>query len=440
MGCLKKMKTIQAYSYNILDDLNMELEVNKNPFNIDIKELFGMAARINKKRSFLFVSKVLGKHIPVSPFKVMYMGRLLGELYATKEYKMENELSKKTVSFEIEDVKKELLKNKIVLPENNIFIGFAETATALGHSVFETFENAKYIHTTRENINEEPIFDFKEEHSHATDHKVFSQDKAFFENENPIVLVDDEITTGKTALNIIKEIHEKYPRQSYSILTLLDWRTDEHKKNYVEMENTLGIKINVYSLISGNVKVTGTADIKKDNIDLYNIKEEVEINEYYFDDLFATIYKNYIEFTGRFGIDSKIHKNIEDVSKKVAKKIDGKESKKLVLGVGEFMFLPLKIASFMSGEVCYHSTTRSPILARKKSNYAIQSKFIMHNIYDSTVKEFLYNIPKDYYDSVYIFYERYSSKEEVDKMKKALKKIGIKKINMCFMINNKGGE
>ncbi|OQY09015.1 MAG: hypothetical protein B6I28_03740 [Fusobacteriia bacterium 4572_132] len=436
MGCLKKMKTTQAYSYNILDELNMELEVNENPFNIDIKDLFGMAARINKKRSFLFVSKVLGKHIPVSPFKVMYMGRVLGELYANKEYKMEMKSLKKTVSFEIEDVKKELLKDKIDLPENNIFIGFAETATALGHSVFETFKNAKYIHTTRENINEEPIFDFKEEHSHATDHKVFSQNKAFFENENQIVLVDDEITTGKTVLNIIKEIQKKYPRQSYSILTLLDWRTEEHKKKYIEMANKLGIKINVYSLISGNVKVEGKADIKKDNVDFYNVEEKVEINEYYFDDLFPTIYKNYIEFTGRFGIDSKINKKIEDVSKKVAEKIDGKERKKLVLGVGEFMFLPLKIASFMNGEVYFHSTTRSPILAKKKCDYAIQSKFVMYNIYNSTVKEFLYNIPEDYYDSVYIFYERYSSKKEVDKMKKELEKIGIKKINMCFMLNN----
>lgn len=39
----------------------------------------------------------------------------------------------------------------VKLDETTLFIGFAETATALGHAVFNTFQsNAIYIHTTRE--------------------------------------------------------------------------------------------------------------------------------------------------------------------------------------------------------------------------------------------------------------------------------------------------
>ena len=42
------------------------LHVTAQPDAVDIDELCGFAARINPKRGFLFVSKVLGRHIPVS--------------------------------------------------------------------------------------------------------------------------------------------------------------------------------------------------------------------------------------------------------------------------------------------------------------------------------------------------------------------------------------
>ena len=50
--------------YDVLDDLTVEVEVLHNPYHFQLDQLFQMATRINKKRSFLFVSKVLGKHLP----------------------------------------------------------------------------------------------------------------------------------------------------------------------------------------------------------------------------------------------------------------------------------------------------------------------------------------------------------------------------------------
>ncbi|MEC1550449.1 phosphoribosyltransferase domain-containing protein [Bacillus rugosus] len=47
----------------------VDLSVTDNPLSIPEQVLFEMAARVNKKRGFLFVSKVLGKHIPVHPLK-----------------------------------------------------------------------------------------------------------------------------------------------------------------------------------------------------------------------------------------------------------------------------------------------------------------------------------------------------------------------------------
>jgi len=40
---------------------------NRNDNTYQLEDLLGFAQRINPKRAFLFVSKVLGRHIPVSP-------------------------------------------------------------------------------------------------------------------------------------------------------------------------------------------------------------------------------------------------------------------------------------------------------------------------------------------------------------------------------------
>ncbi|MDR4410622.1 hypothetical protein FO499_30675, partial [Bacillus anthracis] len=62
-------------------------------------------------------------------------------------------------------------------------------------------------------------------------------------NDCPVILVDDEITTGKTALHIIRDIQSKFPRKEYAVLSLLDWRTEEHKQAYAEAERELGVTI-----------------------------------------------------------------------------------------------------------------------------------------------------------------------------------------------------
>ncbi|BBE30605.1 hypothetical protein OSSY52_07460 [Tepiditoga spiralis] len=401
------MKTSQAY-YKINDNLKVKVMVRENPFQLNINDLFEMAARINKKRAFLFVSKVLGKHIPVSPQKSIQYGKLLGELYYKNVYPY---LSK---------------KEKIFLPKHNIFIGFAETATALGHSAFSIFENCSYIHTTREiNLNKEKIFDFQEEHSHATNHFLYSNEKHFFDNEYAIVFIDDEITTGKTILNFIKEINKKYSRKEYHVLTILDWRNDENIKKYEEFEEKFNIKINVHSLIKGSIEVFGKFD---DTYTEKRIKKEikdVEVNFYELDEKIDHL-------TGKFGTNSILQKELDDLVLRVAKKIDDTSKRKLVLGTGEFMYIPMKVACNLSGNVKYHSTTRSPIIPMNKKEYAIKNKFYLKNIYDESIDEYIYNILENEYDSLYIMYEKKGNNKLLNETINELKTTGIKKINVCF--------
>src|SRR5574342_192438 len=71
----------KKFTFNILGAIETKIEVVENMYNLPIYDLFTMAARINKKRSFLFVSKVLGKHLPILPEKGMLTAALLAAKY-----------------------------------------------------------------------------------------------------------------------------------------------------------------------------------------------------------------------------------------------------------------------------------------------------------------------------------------------------------------------
>ena len=92
----------------------------------------------NTKRTYLVVNKLQGKHIPVSPSKALAMFDTLADI----------------------------LKNRYQ-NEKVLFVGFAETATAIGARVANTFGGI-YIQTTREKIPDVDYLFFTESHSHAT--------------------------------------------------------------------------------------------------------------------------------------------------------------------------------------------------------------------------------------------------------------------------------
>ncbi len=167
--------------HNLFDGYSVKVEIKENPYEIFPETLFAMAGRKNLKRGFLFVSKVLGKHIPTIPAISVLFGMLLGMRYYKQmgnencfgeekiveliktyseldinEENFKGNLSKnrvKEISKEAYKLYGEIRKNRIKLKEKTLFIGFAETATALGNSVYELFDGEiGYIHTTREYI------------------------------------------------------------------------------------------------------------------------------------------------------------------------------------------------------------------------------------------------------------------------------------------------
>lgn len=443
MGCFRMNTHISTFSnntvtYEILGGLQVQLNIQENPYQLPLENLFLMAARINKKRSFLFVSKVLGKHIPILPVKGIQVGYLLAARYMEMvKAPMPSSLDTLIYLF-----KNDLLLNAEAFIEEKyepIIIGFAETATALGHSFFEAFRKADFFHTTRESFPDVvPTITFEEEHSHATSHRVYV-DQCLLESEREIILVDDELTTGKTALNIIRSIHEKFPRKKYTIVSILDWRSDENINHFQELEQELGITILTVSLVKGTVSVTGQAelaDMKQEDsansiqkVSFHNVSNPSQIS------LGASNHYPYTRFTGRFGltsIENKVAvKWMEKVGRELKRLRSGERS--LVLGTGEFMYIPMKVASFMGDHVFYHSTTRSPIYPARKENYGVQNRYSFPNPENVSIQQYVYNIHENEYDDIFIFFERKVEESHLQEMLKELRKTNIAEIKIIYL-------
>ncbi|MCA0992703.1 phosphoribosyltransferase family protein [Alkalihalobacillus hwajinpoensis] len=422
--------------------MNVNLEITQNALNIPIAEFFNMAARINKKRGFLFVSKILGKHLPVNPYTPLLASGLLASTYYERVTGHSvhdlSEIRDGFLSDQNEDIQKayELLqKNSLALLEAPIVIGFAETATALGHGVFDCFQQGYYIHTTRENIGDlVPEFNFKEEHSHAVDQRCYAN-RSILEKSNPILLVDDEITTGKTCLNIIRELHAKYPREHYAVLSLLDWRSEDNMKQYQTLEKELGITIRVESLLKGTIAFEGKPLERP--INEFHANEdpskETVINRINLASVFLSSPQNgYLSYSGRFGLNEADKAVIEESCQKASELLNKEHhgGKTLCLGTGEFMYIPMKIASYLDGDISYHSTTRSPIQPVKLKDYAITEGFTFQNPEDHTIQHYVYNIPKGEYDEVFIFFEKWVSDDNAMEIASLLKEREIKTVHI----------
>ncbi|MGW1789044.1 phosphoribosyltransferase [Streptomyces tubercidicus] len=196
----------------------------------ELPELLGLALRRNPKRAHLLVSNVLGKHVPQRPGVVHGAGvglgrrvrKLLGEEAAAR----------------------------------SVVLGYAETATGLGHSVADGLALAPYLHSTRRPVAGVPqVGGFEEEHSHATSHLLLPEDHGLLAGDGPLVLVDDEFSTGRTVLNTIKALHTHFPRERYVVVALVDMRSDADRSHLEKFAAELGARVDLVALAAGGVRL-----------------------------------------------------------------------------------------------------------------------------------------------------------------------------------------
>ncbi|QUL57969.1 phosphoribosyltransferase family protein [Paenibacillus tritici] len=420
-----------------------------------------MAARINKKRSFLFVSKVLGKHIPVGPYTPLLGGAALALLLYlekcadTADRQVMDQLMNQAVHGLIhpecaEEAYHALLAARLVLPQPALFIGFAETATALGHSMYHVFAGgASYIHTTRENIPElESVVTFEEEHSHAVDHFCYALDAKLLSGTEPIVLVDDEITTGNTAINIIRDIQSKFPRREFVVASLLDWRSARNIQAYHDLEQELGIRITALSLLQGSIQVEGTpllqaaagsaAEASAGGAELVTtyVRDGLERLPVTSVDAQGVINPaTYLKLSGRFGLKSEDNVQLDAGVSRVAEQLRNlrEGSRALVMGVGEFMYLPMRIAAEMGEGVSHQSSTRSPIHPERRADYGVHSAAAYPSAGDTEIMNFIYNVEPGQYDDIFVLLEREVPRQRMEPMTDILQRLAGNKVHLVIL-------
>jgi adenine/guanine phosphoribosyltransferase-like PRPP-binding protein len=361
------------------------MNVVQNKTSYDISEIISIAQRENNtKRNYVIVNYLQAKHIPVFPGYPLDLFTQLG---------------------------KELYEH--YCHENVTIIGFAETATAIGAAIAACFGGkTPYIHTTRENIqNCENIVDFVEEHSHATEQRLFCRySDEFIKKAERIIFVDDEITTGKTVLNFISALSEKRVTSTntkFAVASIVNGMdnssADVYKTKDIACHYLIKIKYDQQNstpvnLYDSTLKNKGTVCNKRHGIDIYPIHGKVDPRKG------VTIgeYENACE-----NLASKV---IDILRNHVAP-----DQSVLILGTEEFMYPSVFAANRISAilnvrNIKVHATTRSPIIPYINETYPIKSRFELNSLYDNNRRTFIYNL--DYYDVVAILTDAEEASED----------------------------
>lgn len=345
---------------------DLELDVKKTDFPLE--DICCFATRANNKRGFLFVSKVLGKHYPVKPKDM---------------HKIYKNLSDKLNAF----------NEKI----NNVcFIGFAETAIGLGAGVFNEWQsdnhekNSLFMPTSRFKLSHPVLFEFQEEHSHATDHLIYQpleqKNQILFKSCDSLVLIDDEISTGKTLFNFIEQYKKiNTTLKNVFLVSIKNWISDANKELILSQSKDLNI--NFISVLSGEFVFNKNPDYFVSNIPKLDGKNEFK--DYIF---------NNDSFKFRYG-----YNNIDFNFDKECSLID-MSKKTLILGSNEFLIKPYFFAKHlekMGMEVYFQSTTRSPIIL----DVDIKQKNTSLDNYNDGIENYVYNVDISLYEQIVLCVE-----------------------------------
>ncbi|CAG6392807.1 PELOTA RNA binding domain-containing protein [Actinacidiphila cocklensis] len=348
-----------------------------------LHDLLGLALRRNPKRAHLLVSNVLGKHVPQRP------GTVYGHAYDLG------------------------LRVRALLGEQEaaraVVVGYAETATGLGHAVADGVGAVPYLHSTRREVAGLASGGaFEEEHSHATGHLLLPEDPGLLGGTGPLVLVDDEFSTGQTVLNTVRDLHRRHPRDRYVVVALTDMRSPADHARLAAFAADLGARVDVIALASGTV--TLPEDVLSRGQALVAACTAADTAAAAPAAPVARVDLGWpagIPDGGRHGFlpahRERLEAALPAMGRRIAGALPAGARRVLVLGNEELMYAPLRLAQALEAhgagngaeggaeggveggaegtaggavEAYFSTTTRSPVLAVDDPGYAIRSRLV----------------------------------------------------------------
>ena len=388
-------------------------QVSDNCNHYQLEDLLGFAQRINPKRAFLFVSKVLGRHIPVAPSTMRHAFTELANLVPNQ------------------------------LPQPILVIGMAETAVGLSagvHQALQTrYPTALLLNSTRHaqhtaDSAESLLTTFSEDHSHASQHLIYQSADTVTQDQlltsKTLIMVDDEASTGNTCVNVVTALRNAGLTQleQVHLTTLVDWSLDQNKTDDSAIPEQMaarlaGVDFHRHHLLSGAWQWTDAPNPEP------IIMPSVDTTEAGSQALghtggwgrFPTIdstdgFDNYLSrFQTSF---AKFSAQDDFAATQLPKKI-------LVLGSNEFVWLPFLLAEWLEthtqrqqanteSQVNFSALTRSPIAL----GGAITTMLSFSDNYGLGMTNFAYNVDPKEWDLIVLCVE--TSEDSVDELWKDL--------------------
>lgn len=346
----------------------------------------------NSKRPYLLVNLWQGKHVPARPKTALCLMETFGSFLQEKE------------------------------GSGGLILGFAETATAIA-AVTANYLHADLLTTTREPLP--PAHErltFSETHSHAPtqwlDVTAFSR---YLYHSN-VILLDDELSTGKTMLHLIQLLRRHFLKQNqhYSAACLFERLTPALRHPFTQ--RGISILSFLHSTTSDDELSRRVQDIPIDPPYEAHFLPAQD-GEHYFGKIPKLLPRLGVSGTDYFQQWQQYAQGILYQIQSSEARISGTA---LVLGTEECMLPRLLFALELEryGITAYsQATTRSPIGVSLAPLYPIRSGWKLPSVYDASRTSYVYNLAS--YDAVLIVSDTpKASKASCDALRGALHAAG----------------